>query len=88
MKTEDVDKVCEFLDNLNIKYTKAISCVLVDRDSIVAGVAAIIPDVTDNEAYDWLRLEMNGILGKDEDRFYYAFRTDEWLMIEINGGVK
>ena len=88
MRTEDVDKVAEFLDTMGIKYTKVIDCILVDRDSIVANIAKIIPDVTENEAYDYLRVDIMNCLGNEKKRFYYASKTDNWLMIDVAGAKK
>lgn len=82
MKTEEVCKIADFLDTLGIKYTKVIDCILVDRDSIIAGIAKIIPDVTENEAYDYLRGDINQHFGAGKTRYYYASKTDNWLMVD------
>lgn len=75
MKTEEINKVSDFLTTLGIKHEVSNDVILVDRDSICNKVSG----VSEQDHYDVLRARINDALNV---RAFYTAKTDEWLMME------
>jgi len=85
MNQEDIVRVSNYLDAMEIKHTieKENNTILIDRTSIVNN----FPSLTEEDSYAALRERLNksygGQLGIScAPCFIYVAKSDEWLMLD------